>query len=171
MDYTSLGFFLIAAFLGGLTSGLSGFAMGLGRLRNLAASHYAKPERASHRALWIGYAGLRHLARPSRDQVGGGDAVHRWERRGCRYRDTAADHNRPKQRASHDRCASDRVQPVQPLTAQDRGAGSRYAGCGGRRRRQWRYRRSHGPWRHRHGRLGPSCVAATRTRNARSSSR
>jgi uncharacterized protein len=29
MDFTSLGLFLIAAFLGGLTSGLSGFAMGL----------------------------------------------------------------------------------------------------------------------------------------------
>ena len=85
MDFTSLGLFLIAAFLGGLTSGLSGFAMGL---RRLASSHHAGPERASHRALRIGHARLWHLARAPRDQVEGGVAVHRRERRGRRHRNS-----------------------------------------------------------------------------------
>ena len=41
MDGLNLALFLAAAFFGGLTSGVSGFAMGLGRVGRLAAHHFA----------------------------------------------------------------------------------------------------------------------------------
>lgn len=49
MDGLALGFFLLAAFLGGLASGIAGFCHGLRGVRHMAAHHHADPDHNTDR--------------------------------------------------------------------------------------------------------------------------
>ena len=99
MDGLNLAFFLIAAFFGGLTSGLSGFAMGL--VVSGVWLHIIAPDQNALLIVWCGLVtqGLWHLAGASRHRLAGGLAVHhrRCARCSCRYR---SGHNRRSERPS-----------------------------------------------------------------------
>ena len=80
MDSMSLALFLAAAFFGGLTSGLSGFAMGL--VVSGVWLHFLAPHQNALLIALCGlrHAGLRHLAGAPRDRMEAGSAVHHRQR-------------------------------------------------------------------------------------------
>ena len=108
MDAVTIGFFLAAAFFGGLVSGLSGFAMGL--VVSGVWLHIITPEQ---NALLIVLCGLvtqgsgiwrvRHAINWRTVA-----AIHCWWRDRRRHRHCAADGDRSRHAAHHDGRAADR---------------------------------------------------------------
>ena len=80
MDGWHLALFLIATYFGGLTSGLSGFAMGL--VVSGVWLHLVTPQQNALLIVLCGrrYARVRHLARASRDKLADRRALHRRRR-------------------------------------------------------------------------------------------